>query len=86
MVDVEVIEIGETITVKDLAEQINKPVNDVIKTLMFLGVMAAMNQEIDFETAEKVCTEYEVLAEKKEESQELEVLEIEEDDEENLKK
>lgn len=48
--------------------------------------MAAINQEIDFETAEKVCTEYEVLAEKKEESQELEVLEIEEDDEENLKK
>ena len=48
--------------------------------------MAAINQEIDFETAEKVCTEYEVLVEKKEESQELEVLEIEEDDEENLKK
>ena len=34
----------------------------------------------------KVCTEYEVIAEKKEEIQELEVLEIEEDDEENLQK
>ena len=84
--NVGIIEIGESITVKELAEKLNKPTNDVIRTLIFKGVMAAINQEIDFETAEKVCTEYEVLAEKKEESQELEVLEIEEDDEENLKK
>lgn len=65
--DVEVIEIGETITVKDLADQINKPVNEVIKTLMFLGVMAAMNQEIDFETAKKVAEKYEIEAYVKEE-------------------
>ena len=84
--NVGIIEIGESITVKELAEKLNKPTNDVIRTLIFKGVMAAINQEIDFETAEKVCTEYEVLVEKKEESQELEVLEIEEDDEENLKK
>ena len=72
MVDVEVIEIGETITVKDLAEQINKPVNDVIKTLMFLGVMAAMNQEIDFETAKKVAEKYDIEAYIKEEDSTLE--------------
>ena len=84
--NVGIIEIGESITVKELAEKLNKPTNDVIRTLIFKGVMAAINQEIDFETAEKVCTEYEVLVEKKEESQELEVLEIEDDDEENLKK
>jgi translation initiation factor IF-2 len=84
--NVGIIEIGESITVKELAEKLNKPTNDVIRTLIFKGVMAAINQEIDFETAEKVCTEYDVLAEKKEESQELEVLEIEEDDEKNLKK
>ena len=72
MVDVEVIEIGETITVKDLAEQINKPVNDVIKTLMFLGVMAAMNQEIDFETAKKVAEKYDIEAYVKEEDSTLE--------------
>ncbi|MDO4534751.1 MAG: translation initiation factor IF-2 [Clostridium perfringens] len=62
LLDVEVIEIGETITVKELAERINKPANDVIKTLMFLGVMAAMNQEIDFETAKKVAEKYEISA------------------------
>lgn len=80
MVDVEVIEIGETITVKDLAEQINKPVNDVIKTLMFLGVMAAMNQEIDFETAKKVAEKYDIEAYVKEEDSTLEEY-FEEDEE-----
>ncbi len=63
--NVGIIEIGESITVKELAEKLNKPTNDVIRTLIFKGVMAAINQELD---------------------QELEVLEIEEDDEENLKK
>lgn len=81
-----VIEIGVSITVKELAEKLEKPTNDVIRTLIFQGVMAGINQEIDFETAEKVCAEYEVILEKKEEIQELEVLEIEEDDEENLQK
>lgn len=86
MEDTQIIEIGKSITVKELAEKLNKPTNDVIRTLIFSGVMAAINAEIDFETAEKVCAEYEVIVEKKEESQELEVLEIEEDDEENLQK
>lgn len=82
----QIIEIGESITVKELAEKLKKPSNDVIRTLIFAGVMAAINAEIDFETAEKVCAEYGVLVERKEEIQELEVLEIEEDDEENLQK
>ncbi|SFC73842.1 translation initiation factor IF-2 [Clostridium uliginosum] len=80
------IEIGETITVKELAEKLNKPSNDVIRTLIFSGVMAGINQEVDYATAEKVCAEYEVLVTKKEISEELEVVEIEEDEEENLSK
>jgi len=86
MEDAPIIEIGESITVKELAEKLEKPTNDVIRTLIFSGVMAGVNQEVDFETAKKVCAEYQVIAEKKEESQELEVLEIEEDDEEDLQK
>ncbi|WP_238915517.1 translation initiation factor IF-2 [Clostridium sp. YIM B02555] len=82
----QIIEIGESITVKELAEKLKKPSNDVIRTLIFAGVMAAINAEIDFETAEKVCAEYGVILERKEEIQELEVLEIEEDEEENLQK
>ncbi len=53
--EVEVIEIGETITVKELAEKLNKPNAEVIKTLMFEGVMAGVNQEINFEIASKVA-------------------------------
>ncbi|MBS6043189.1 MAG: translation initiation factor IF-2 [Clostridium baratii] len=81
-----VVEIGETITVKELAEKLKKPTAEVIKTLIFTGVMAGINQEIDFETAEKVCDKYEVLIAKKEETAELDVLEMEEDKEENLQK
>ena len=82
-----VIEIGETITVKELAEKLGKPSNDVIKTLIFTGVMAALNQEIDFNTAEKVCEKYEVLVERKEETNELEKFEDDsESSEENLEK
>ena len=85
--DVEVIEIGKTITVKELAEKLNKPVNDVIKTLIFTGVMAAINQEIDFETAEKVAKKYEVAVYEKEEENTLEEFEEETDvEEENLAK
>ncbi|MGL4774705.1 MAG: translation initiation factor IF-2 N-terminal domain-containing protein, partial [Clostridium sp.] len=81
------VEIGETITVKELAEKIGKPSNDVIRTLIFTGVMAALNQEIDFETAAKVCEKYEILVEKLEVTSELETLEVEEDEEdENLVK
>lgn len=81
-----IIEIGETITVKELADMLHKPYAEVIKTLIFEGVMAAVNQEIDFETAAKVCDKFEILYEKKEESSELETLEIESDSEENLVK
>lgn len=70
--NVEVIEIGDTITVKELAEKLNKPVNDVIRTLIFTGVMAGINQEIDFQTAEKVAEKYEVEIYRKEEESTLE--------------
>ncbi len=81
-----VVEIGETITVKELAEKLGKPTADVIKTLIFTGVMAGINQEIDFATAEKVCEKYECLVVKKEEKEELEVVEEEDVVEENLVK
>ncbi len=81
-----VVEIGETITVKELSEKLGKPTADVIKTLIFTGVMAGINQEIDFATAEKVCEKYECLVVKKEEKEELEIVEEEEVVEENLVK
>ncbi|MDU4889034.1 MAG: translation initiation factor IF-2 [Clostridium sp.] len=54
----EVIELDETIIVKDLADKLKKPVVEVIKGLIFQGVMASVNQEIDFNTAEKLIESY----------------------------
>ena len=52
-----VVKIPDEITVADLASRMKKTVAEVIKCLMKNGVMAAMNQTIDFDTAEFVATE-----------------------------
>ncbi|MBU3187115.1 translation initiation factor IF-2 [Clostridium estertheticum] len=61
-IDDEVVVIESTITVKDLADTLKRPYVEVIKQLIFIGVMAGMNQEIDFATAEKVIEKYGALA------------------------
>jgi translation initiation factor IF-2 len=45
------------ITVRDLSEKLNASPIDVIKTLMANGVMANINQQIDFDTAAIVAAE-----------------------------
>ena len=52
-----VVKIPEEITVGELASRMKKTVGEVIKCLMKNGIMAAMNQTIDFDTAEYVATE-----------------------------
>ncbi len=77
-----IIEIGSNITVKDFAEKIDKPIVEVIKALIFSGVMAAINQEIDFKTAEKAAEKFDIsLVLKEEELEKLEEVNIEEDTE-----
>ncbi|MBF7082372.1 translation initiation factor IF-2 [Desulfallas sp. Bu1-1] len=51
------ISIGETITVKSLAEKMAVSSSEVIKKLMELGVIATINQEIDADTATLVANE-----------------------------
>jgi len=53
-----VIEIGSKIQVKELAEKININPNQLIAKLIALGVMAGINQEIDFDTASIVASEF----------------------------
>jgi len=53
-----VIEIPSTLTVRDLAERIEASPIDVIKQLMANGVMANINQQIDFDTAAIVIEEF----------------------------
>lgn len=52
------IEIPEVLTVKDFSARINQPVTEVIKTLMKNGVMATINENIDFETASIIGEEF----------------------------
>lgn len=49
---------AETITVKDLSERIGKPAAEIIKKLLLVGIMATINQELDFDTASLVCSEF----------------------------
>ena len=53
------------ITVKDLSEKTGKPVVDIVKKLMILGIMATINSTIDFDTAELVCSELGITLELK---------------------
>lgn len=54
------VEIGETINVKEFADLIKREVSEVIKHLFMLGVMVTINQNIDFETAVLVGSEFNV--------------------------
>lgn len=81
----QVIQIGEKVAVKDFAEKIKKSSNEVIGKLIKLGVMATINQEIDFETAEVIAKEFEIEIEKNvSKVEEKQDLFIEPDDEKDL--
>ena len=51
------VKIPEEITVGELASRMKKTAGEVIKLLMRNGIMAGINQAIDFDTAEYVATE-----------------------------
>lgn len=68
------ITIPETITVKDLATELKKTSAEVIKKLFGYGIMATINNEIDFDTAFLVASEFGVTANKKVEVREEDIL------------
>ena len=49
---------GSQITVGDLAKQLSVKASELIKKLMGQGVMATVNQNVDFDTATLIATEY----------------------------
>lgn len=59
------ITIPETISVKDLATEMKITSSDVIKKLLNLGIMATINNELDFDTAFLIAQEYGITATKK---------------------
>ena len=58
------VKIPDEITVGELASRMKKTAGEVIKCLMKNGVMAGINQAIDFDTAEFVATEFGCKVEK----------------------
>ena len=81
--------VGETIVVKDFAELLDIPVNVLITKLISNGVMANLNQEIDFDIAFLIAEEMEINIQRMEddEEDEIELLQEEfdsEDDEQDL--
>ena len=60
------IEIPDSISVKDLAAEMKKTTAEVIKKLFGYGIMATINQDLDFDTAFLVAGEVGITAKKKE--------------------
>ena len=68
------ITIPENITVKDLAAEMKKTTAEVIKKLFNLGIMATINNTVDFDTAYLVASEFGITANKKEVVKEEDIL------------
>ena len=77
------ITIPESISVKDLAAELKKTSGEVIMKLMSLGIMATLNNDVDFDTAFLVAEEFGVTAIKKEEVKEEDILFDDTEDKEN---
>jgi translation initiation factor IF-2 len=77
--------VGDSIKVKDFAELIDMPINTLIMKLMSNGIMANLNQDIDFETAYIIAEEVGITINKEEKIDEMMVLEEEFDQEDEEK-
>ncbi len=73
------IKIDETIILSDLAKRMGIKANEIIGKLMGLGVMATVNQAVDFDTAVLVAAEFDYELEKASFEEET-VLKLEQDD------
>ena len=85
MEEIKTIVIPETITIKELAEKMKLQPSAIVKKLFLQGTIVTINQEIDFEKAEEIAMEYDVLCEKEEKVDVIEeLLKEEEEDEKDM--
>ncbi|NFT14087.1 translation initiation factor IF-2 [Clostridium botulinum] len=79
---------SDTITVKEISDKLEKSYAEVIKELMLMGVMASVNQEINFEMAEKLAAKFdtEILKEDEDDKEDLEDILKDNEEEEHLQK
>ena len=85
--EIKQITIPEVLTIKELADKMKIVPSVIIKKLFMQGKIATVNQEIDYETAEEIALEFDVLCEKEEVVDVIEeLLKEEEEDEKKMKK
>ena len=81
------ITIPKMLTIKDLADAMKIQPSAIVKKLFLQGKIVTVNQEIDFETAEEIAMEFDVLCEQEVEVDVIEeLLKEEEEDEKKMKK
>nr|WP_317282216.1 translation initiation factor IF-2 [uncultured Sellimonas sp.] len=81
------ITIPKMLTIKELADAMKIQPSTIVKKLFLQGKIVTVNQEIDFETAEEIAMEFDVLCEQEEEVDVIEeLLKEEEEDEKKMKK
>lgn len=79
------VKLPEVMTVKEFAEAIKKQASEVIKKLFGLGIMATVNQDIDFDTAYLIASDFGINAQKEVKVTEEDILfDDSEDSEEDL--
>ena len=82
---VKVITIPEVLTIKELADKMKLQPSAIVKKLFLQGKIVTLNSEIDFEQAEEIAVEYDVLCEKEEKVDVIaELLKEDEENEEDM--
>ena len=81
---IKVIQLPETIAIKDLAEKMKMQPSAIIKKLFMQGKIVTMNHELSYEEAEEIAMDYEILCEKEEIVDVIEELLKEEDESEDV--
>ena len=64
--EIKQITIPEVLTIQELADKMKVVPSAIVKKLFMQGKIVTVNQEIDFETAEEIAMEFEILCEKEE--------------------
>ena len=62
--EIKTITIPEVITIKDLADKMKLQPSVIVKKLFLQGKVVTINQEVDYEQAEEIAMEFDVLCEK----------------------
>ena len=83
--EIKTIVIPESITIKELADKMKLQPSVIVKKLFLQGKVVTINQEVDYEQAEEIAMEFDVLCEKEEKIDVIEeLLKEEEEDEKDM--